>query len=164
MKSQDKLFSISMESALEKRPVQSALFAIEEEENDVTKWHRQFCLLTYKFEKYFGGLDEAEKLCKRAQEELETLKLKMREKYEIMEQDAARKLKLLSTIIEVKEKLRMELENAARSLEETMSDAAQNALKYETSAWVCRCIKTGCALVFNTVAAYALFRITQLFF
>ena len=153
-----------MESDLEKRPVQSALFSIEEEEDDVTKWHRQFCLLTHKLEKYFGGLDEAEKLCERAREELETLQLKMREKYEIMEQNAARKLKLISAIIEAKQKLRMELENAARSLEEIMSDAAQNALKYETSGWVCRCIKTGRALVFNTVAAYALYRITQLYF
>ena len=149
-----------MESAVEKRPVQSAEFFIQEEE----KWHRHFCLLTYKLEKYFRGVDEADKISQRPQEELQTLEMKMREKYEVIEQIAAKKLKLISALIEVKKKLRIELENAARALEEIISDEAQNALRYEPSAWVCCCIKTGCALVLNTVAAYALFRITQLFF
>lgn len=153
-----------METALEKRPVQSAEFSNQERKNDITRWHRQICLLTYTLEKHFLGVDEADKLCQRAQEELQTLGLKMREKYEIIEQNAARKLELISALIEVKKKLKMELEKAARALEEMISDEAQNALRYEGSALVCRCIKTGCAVVFNTIAVYALFRIIQFFF
>ena len=54
--------------------------------------------------------------------ELETLMLNIREKFEIMEQNAPRKLKLISALIQVKGKLRTKLENAARALEE-MSDS-----------------------------------------
>ena len=57
----------------------------------------------------------------------------------------------------------MELENAARSPEEIIADEAKKALRYETSARVCRSIMTGCS-VLNSVAAYPQFRITQLFF
>ena len=153
-----------MEPSLEKRPVQSAEFCNQEGENDITKWHRQFCLLAYKLEQHFHGVDEADKLCQRAQKELQTLELKMREKCEIIEQNAARKRELISALIEVKKKLRMELGNAARALEEMISDEAQNALSYEASAWICRCIKTGCVVVLNIVAVYVLFRITQLLF
>ena len=88
----------------------------------------------------------------------------MRENYEIIEQNAARKVKLISALIEVKKKLRMELKNAARTLEQIIADETQSASSYEVSAWVCRCFKTGFVLVCNTVAAYALFRIAQLFF
>ena len=48
--------------------------------------------------------------------------LNIREKFEIMEQNAPRKLKLISALIQVKGKLRTKLENAARALEE-MSDS-----------------------------------------
>lgn len=153
-----------MESAFEKRPVQSPEFSIQDGENDILKWHRQFGLLTYKLENYFLGVDEANKLCERTKEELETLRLKLRENYDIIEQNAARKIKLISALIEVKKKLKMELENAARTLEEIISEEQQSASRYKASGWVCRCIKTGCVLVCNIVAAYALFRITQLFF
>lgn len=52
----------------------------------------------------------------------------------MIEQDATRKLKLISDLTEVKDKLRMELENAARSPEEIIVDEAKNALRHETSA------------------------------
>lgn len=86
---------MSMESAFEKRPAQSTVFPIQGGENAITKYHRQLSLLTYKVEKYFRCLDELEKLCEQAQEELETCKLKMREKYDLVEQGAARELKLI---------------------------------------------------------------------
>ena len=153
-----------MESAFEKRPVQSPEFSIQDGENDISKWHRQFCLLTYKLENYSRGVGEADKLCVRAKEELEILRVKLRENYEIIEQNTARKIKLISALIEVKKKLKMELENAARTLEEIISEEQQSAPRFEASAWVCHCIKTGCALVCNIVATYVVFRITQLFF
>lgn len=153
-----------MESAFEKRPVQSPEFSIQDGENDNSKWHRQFCLLSYKLENYSRGVDEADKLCERAKKELETLRIRLRENYEIIEQNAARKIKIISALIEVKKKLKMELENAARTLEEIISEEQQSASSYEASAWVCLCIKTGCALLCNIVTAYALFRITQFFF
>lgn len=43
----------------------------------------------------------------------------------MIEQDATKKLKLISDLTEVKEKLRMELENAARSPEEIIADEAK---------------------------------------
>ena len=153
-----------MESAFEKRPVQSPEFCIQDGENDISKWHRQFCLLTYKLENYSRGVDEADKLCERAKEELEILRVKLRENYEIIEQNTARKIKLISALIEVKKKLKMELENAARTLEEIISEEQQSASRFEASAWVCHCIKTGRALVCSIVATYVVFRITQLFF
>ena len=48
--------------------------------------------------------------------------------------------------------------------EDKMPDTVQNALRYTTSARVCRYIKIGCASVFDTVAAYALFEVTKPFF
>ena len=126
-----------MESADEKRPVQSVVFSILEGESTTTRLHRQLSLLEYKVEKHFRDADETLKMCERALEELETSKLRMKEKYELAIQNAARKLKLFLALKEMKEKVRrMEMEKAASSLELKMPDAAQNALRYTTSARV----------------------------
>ena len=154
-----------MESDLEKRPVQSNVFSIQEEDNAITKCQRQLCLLIYKVEKYLRGLDELEKVCEQVLEELKENKQKMREKYDILKQDAARERKLISALVEMKQKVRrMERENAVRSLEEKMSNATQNALRYTTVDQMWRYMKIGCGLVFYNMAAYGLFKITQLLF
>lgn len=148
-----------MESALVKRPVQSTVFSMQEGENAIDQYHRLLCLLTHKVEKYFCSLDELEKLCKQVQEELETCKLQMREKYDIIEENAERKkLKFICTLLEMKKKIRrMKRENAARSVKE------QNALRITASARLYRFIKIPCALVFYSVATYGLLKLTQLF-
>ena len=65
----------------------------------------------------------------------------------------------------MKEKVkRMEVKDETPP-EEKMPDAATiNALRYTTSATVCRFINIGCALVFDAVAAYGLFKLTQPYF
>ena len=63
------------------------------------------------------------------------------------------------------EKMKRIKETVATKHEEKMPDGTKNALRYTTSAIVYRYIKIGCAWVFDTVAAYALFKITKpLFF
>ena len=45
--------------------------------------------------------------------------------------------------------------------EEKMPEAAENAHRLTVTGRVCRYVKIGCALVFDAVAAYGLFKLTQ---
>ena len=48
--------------------------------------------------------------------------------------------------------------------EEKMPEAAENAHRLTVTGRVCRYVKIGCALVFDAVAAYGLFKLTQQYF
>ena len=50
------------------------------------------------------------------------------------------------------------------SSEEKMPEAAENAQRLTVTGRVCRYVKIGCALVFDVVAGYGLFRLTQPYF
>ena len=57
-----------------------------------------------------------------------------------------------------------ENDTAVHAQEDREPEAARNASRYTTRARVCRYIKMGCALVLDSVAAYAWFKITKPFF
>lgn len=86
---------------------------------------------------------KADKLCERTKGDVVTMKLR-----EVWNNRTGWNEKT-QAYTEVKEKLRMELENAARSPEEIIADEAKNALRYETSARVCRSIMTHVCSVLN---------------
>ena len=80
-----------------------------------------------------------------------------------MKEDAEIRDKLYSAVKELNEKVKKMKENdtTVHAQENRMPEAAWNASRYTTSARVCRYIKIGYALVFDNVAAYALFKITN---
>lgn len=94
--------------------------------------------------------------------------MKAKAEKDIVRKDAETQAKLYSAVKEMNEKIERSKEQdkykTPHAQEDKIPDAAQNALKYTTSARVCRYIKIGCALVFDSVVAYALFKITKPFF
>lgn len=64
----------------------------------------------------------------------------------------------------IKEKMK-EKDTTPHAREDKMPDAAtRNALRHTRSAQMCRYDKIVCASVFDSVAAYVLFKVTKLFF
>ena len=83
-----------------------------------------------------------------------------------MRKDAEMQAKLYAAVKALNEKVKKMKENdtTVQVHEDRVPEAAPNASRYTTSARVCRYIKIGCVLVFDSVAAYALFTITKPFF
>ena len=135
----------------------------DKEESTSDRWQRQFQELEKRVDKYFDDLDNVQEMCEQAQVDVERFQLKANVEKEIAKKDAELQVKLFSAVKEMSEKVNGMKEQDTTSPEDKMPDAAQNALRYTTSARVCRFIKIGCALVFDTVAAYALFKITKPF-
>lgn len=128
----------------------------EEKESTTDRLQRQVCELENRVDKYLHNLENVEEMCEQARTDIKTK--------EIVKKDADVQPKLFSALSEMNEKVkRMEEKDATITpLEGKLPDAAtQNALRYTTSAQVRRYIKIGCALIFDTVAAYALCNLTK---
>ncbi len=107
-----------------------------------------------------------EEMCEQANADVERFQLKATVEREILKKDAEMQMKLFSAVREMNDKVKRmkEQDTAPHAQEDKMPDAAQNALRYTTSYRVCRYIKIGCGLVLDTVAAYALFKVSKPFF
>ena len=155
-----------MESAVVKSHVESVCPLPEQTESTVDILARQVRELEYRADKYFQHLENVEEMCEQAQADIKRFQLEADERREIVKRDAEVQAKLYSAFKEMNERVKKLPEGKDATLRDgRIPDAVQNALRYTTSARVCRYIKIGCALVFDTVAAYALFKITKpLFF
>ena len=138
--------------------------SLKRQENTADKLQRQLSELERRVEKYFDNLDNVEEMCKDAQAKVKRFQLRAEAKKKIVKKDAEIQAKLFSQMKEVREKLkRMQVkDDHATPPEEKTPDASTiNALRYTTTARVCRFIKIGCTLVMDAVGAYALFKMTQ---
>jgi len=111
---------------------------------------------------------DVEEMCRQAKADIEWFKLKAEAEKDIAKKDAEIQAKPYSAMKEMNEKIKIFKEQGTyktpHAQEHKIPDAAQNALRYTTSARVCRYIKFGCAFVFGSIAAYALFKLTKPFF
>ncbi len=146
--------------------VKSVRHSPDEKENTADTLQRQLRELETRVDKYFDDLDNVEEMCEQAKADVETFQLKAKVEKEILKKDAEIQIKLFSVVREMNDKLKRmkEQDTTPHAQEDKMPDAAQNALRYTTSYRVCRYIKIGCGLVLETVAAYALFKVTKPFF
>lgn len=153
-----------MNPAAVKSHLESESYSIKKQESTADKLQRQLGELEKRVDKYFDDLDNVEEMCKEAQANVKRFQQRAEAKKDIVKKDAEIQAKLFSQMKEMKEKLeRMEVKDDRETPpEEKTPDAATiNALRYTTSARVCRFIKIGCALVLDAVGAYALFKMTQ---
>lgn len=67
-----------MESPQEKRPVQSAVFTIQDGRNAAARLQRQINNLEERLRNYFQRLDELEKFCERTQDKFEATQRRIR--------------------------------------------------------------------------------------
>ena len=127
---------------------------------------RQLHELEKRVDKYFDDLENVEEMCEQAKANIEKFQLRAKVGKELIKKDAEIQAKLYSAVKELNEKVKKMKENdtTVHAQEDRVPEAARNASRYTTSARVCRYIKLGCALVFDSVAAYALFKITKPFF
>ena len=138
----------------------------DEEESTIDRLQRQLHELEKRVDKCFDDLDDAKEICEQAKANIERFQLKAKVEKELVRKDAEIQAKLYSAVKELNEKVKKMKENdtTVHAQEGRVPESTQNALRYTTSARVCRYIKIGCALVFDSVAAYALFTITKPFF
>ena len=154
-----------MYSAAVKSQVKSVCHLSKEKESTADNFQRQLRELERRVDKCFQSLDDLEEMCEQAKADIKRFELKAKQEKEIVKREAEVQAKLYSAFREMNEKVKkLSKEKEVTPLENRMPDAVQNALRYTKSARVCRFIKIGCALVFDTVAAYALFKLTNPFF
>ncbi|XP_078364023.1 uncharacterized protein LOC144648283 [Oculina patagonica] len=155
-----------MASICVKNYVKSVRHFPDGKESTADKLQRQLRELERRVDKYFDDLDNVEIICEQAKADIERFQLKAKVEKEILKKDAEIQMKLFSAVREMNDKVKTmkEQDTALHAEEDKMPDAAQNALRYTTSYRVCRYIKIGCGLVLDTVAAYALFKVTKPFF
>jgi len=157
-----------MDSTDVKHKLASVCHMLGENESTTDRLQRQLYELKKRADKYFDDLDDVEEMCRQAKADIEWFKLKAEAEKDTAKKDAEIQAKLYSAMKEMNEKIEIFKEQdtykTPHAQEHKILDAAQNALRYTTSARVCRYIKFGCAFVFDSVAAYALFKITKPFF
>ena len=155
-----------MDSTTVKHNLESMRHMPGEKESSIDRLQRQLYELEKRVDKYFDNLDNVEEMCEQAKADMEWFKLKAEAEKDIVKKDAEIQAKLYSAVKEMNEKVKRmeEKDTTAHAQEDKIPDAAQNSLRYTTSARVCRYLKIGCALVLDSVAAYTLFKITKPFF
>ena len=153
-----------MISSAVKNQLESTWSLPDENESCIERLQRQLHELEKRVDKYFDDLDDAKEMCEQAKANIERFQLKAKVEKELVKKDAEIQAKLYSAVKELNEKVKKMKEDTVHAQEERVPEAARNALRYTTSARVYRYIKIGCALVFDSVAAYALFTITKPFF
>ena len=132
------------------------------EESVYDKVAREFRELEKNADKYFDNLDAVEEMCYKAKKDAQRFRLKAEADKELLKREAAVRAKLYSSVLEMK--VRPIKEEPTCSSEEKMPEAAENAQRLTVTGRVCRYVKIGCALVFDAVAAYGLFKLTQPYF
>ena len=132
------------------------------EESVYDKVVRQFRELEKNADKYFDNLDAVEEMCYKAKKDAQRFRLKAEADRELLKREAAVRAKLYSSVLQMK--VRPIKEEPTCSSEEKMPEAAENAQRLTVTGRVCRYVKIGCALVFDVVAGYGLFRLTQPYF
>lgn len=129
------LRKVIMESPREKRPVQSAVFTIQDGKNAAARLQRQINDLEERLKKYFQRLDELEKFCERTQNKFEDTQRRIREEYELIEKEhAKRKIDRTATRKRINEKVERRNEKAAQSMDENDQDVPGNVLKQTVTA------------------------------
>lgn len=120
-----------MESAQEKRPLQSAVFTIQDGKNAVARLQQQITKLEERLENYFQRLEELEKFCQRTQDKFEATQRRIREEYELIEkQHATRKIDRTATLKRINEKTERRNEKDAQSKDENDLDVSGNVVKH----------------------------------
>ena len=144
--------------------LKSESHSLNKQESTADKLQRQLSELERRVDKYFDELDNVEEMCKDVQAKVKRFQLRAEAKKEIVKKDAEIQAKLFSQMKGMQEKLKgMEVKDDHETPpEEKTPDASTiNALRYTTTAQVCRFIMIGCTLVMDAVGAYALFKMTQ---
>lgn len=120
-----------MESVQEKRPLQSAVFTIQDGKNAVARLQQQITKLEERLENYFQRLEELEKFCQRTQDKFEATQRRIREEYELIEkQHATRKIDRTATLKRINEKIERRNEKDAQSKDEKDLDVSGNVVKH----------------------------------
>ena len=155
-----------MVSSPVKNQLESTWSLPDEKESCVDRLQRQLHELEKRVNKYFDDLENVEEMCEQAKANIERFQLKAKVDKELVEKNAEIQAKLYLAVKELNEKVKKMKQNdtTVHAQEDRVPEAARNASRYTTRARWCRYIKISCALVFDSVAAYALFKITKTFF
>lgn len=150
-----------MKYGYEKRPAFAINFSLREGESSaVARLQRQFHLLERQMEQYFRDMDEVERLCKLAKEQLDTSKRRITEKYEGLRENAERELQIIEARRKSREEERKERELANAATSQSIKEP--NA-KYQTSGMIYEFFKLACRLLLDILVVYTVFKIAKYF-
>lgn len=153
-----------MKYGYEKRPAFAINFSLREGESSavaaVARLQRQFHLLERQMEQYFRDMDEVERLCKLAKEQLDTSKRRITEKYEGVRENAERELQIIAARRKSQEEERKERELANAAISQSIKEP--NA-KHQTSDMIYEFFKLACSLLLDILVVYAVFKIAKYF-
>ena len=114
-------------------------------------------------------LHRAKEVFQETQEDLKRLQSRADRKCEIVRMESARQGQILMKLAElertVNPKRDLEESNSTPSKDDVMPEAARRAARSCSTAYkIGRYVKIGCVMILDSVAAYALFKITKPFF
>lgn len=150
-----------MKYGYEKIPAFAINFSLREGESSaVARLQRQFQLLERQMEQYFRDMDEVERLCKLAKEQLDTSKRRITEKYEGLRENAERELQIIEARRKSREEERKERELANAAISQSIKEP--NA-KHQTSGMIYEFFKLACSLLLDILVVYTVFKIAKYF-
>ena len=118
-----------MGSPQEKRPVQSAVYTIQDGRIAAARLQRQINDLEERLKNYFQRLDELEKFCERTQDKFEATQRLIREEYELIEkQQEKRKSDRNAARKRIKERIERKNEKDGQSMDENDLEVSGNAV------------------------------------
>ena len=104
-------------------------------------------------------------MCQRAKQDVERIQLEAQAKKEIAKRDAVFQANLCFAVQEMTGKRkRMKVREETTAADEKGPEPTRNAERDTWTGRVCRYVKIGCSLVFDAVAVYGLFKLTQPYF
>ena len=111
-------------------------------------------------EQYFRDMDEVERLCKLAKEQLDTSKRRITEKYEGVRENAERELQIIAARRKSREEERKERELANTTISQSIKEPKA---KHQTSGMIYEFFKLACSLLLDILVVYAVFKIAKYF-
>ena len=130
------------------------------------KLERELCELQKRVKKYHKQMDRVKEVFMDAEESIKRIQSRTDLQSEIVMQEAAKEAMIIQKLAELEEvvKAKRQENHLTPPQDETMPDAARNASIYCMGYKIKRCVKIGCVMLLDSVAAYGLLAVTRPFF
>ena len=138
-----------------------------EKESATERFQKELCELQNGVKKFNEQLSRTKEVSQEAEEEIKRFQVRAERQCESIKMECAKERRILSKLEESEEITSRRLsDNRDATLsheDDSMPEAARNAARYTTTQRIERYVKIGYVMFLDSVAAYALFKITKSF-
>ena len=139
-----------------------------EKESATKRFQQELCELQNQVKNFNEQLTCTKEMFQETEEEIKRLQSRANRRCEMIKMESTKERMVLWRLAELEEMTSKKLNDnhdATPSEDESMPEATRNAARYSAAHRIARYVKIGCVMFLDSVAAYALFKITRpLFF